>query len=206
MWAGLCPPPPTLFPGRDPYFCSFTAFVGGTAGYVENNTVTATGRDEDDNVVQALSQASVTVQAETPSIEATKTANPRLIESEGSTVTFTFTVSNTSGVSDVTIEELTDSTFGNLDGQGDCRVPQTLKPGESYRCSLSRGFAGDVGDVHVNQLVASGSSEDGKPVLASDVAAILFTETSEIPTVGRWGLGLMILLMGWLGFIRMRSQ
>lgn len=62
------------------------------------------------------------------------------------------------------------------------------------------------GSVHVNQFVASGAAEDGTAVAASDVAAVLFMAAEEVPTLGRWVLGLMILLLGSIGFVRMRNQ
>jgi hypothetical protein len=201
----LCPAPTKLLPGRDPYFCSFTAFVSGPAGYVENNTVVAIGRDEDDNAVEGRSQASVTVIAEKPSIIADKTVNPNIIETFDEPLTFTFTVTNTSRANAVTISSLSDSAFGDLDGQGDCTVPQTLQPGESYSCTLVTTLRGANGSVHVNQLVATGSSEDGAPVAASDVAAVLFLVAEGIPSLGRWGIGLMVLLLGYLGFARIRN-
>ena len=203
---GLCPQPPPLFPGRDPYYCSFTAFVGGLAGDVENNTVTASGKDDQDNDIQASNQASVTVTGETARIAALKTADPNVIETIDDTVTFTFTVFNVSRVTEVTLDSFNDSSFGDLDGQGDCSVPQTLAARESYSCTFNIKLNGRNGSVHVNQFVASGSSEDGAPVAASDVAAVLFMVAEGIPAVGRWGLGLIILLLGWLGFVRMRGQ
>ena len=202
---GLCPPPPKLFPGRDPYFCSFEAFVAGTEGFVENNTVTATARDEDDNVVEGSSQASVTVVGSTPTISATKTANPRIVENTDERIVFTFSITNTSRVDEVTIDAIEDSSFGDLNGKGDCSVPQVLQVGETYTCTYGVGLSGSDGDVHVNQFVATGSAEDGTPVGASDVAAVLFMGTREIPSLGRWGIGLMVLLLGYLGFARIRN-
>jgi hypothetical protein len=203
---GLCPPPPPLFPGRDPYFCSFEAFVAGPEGFVENNTVTASGRDESDNPVQGSNQASVTIVGSTPSISAMKTADPRIVEGIDETITYTFAVTNTSKVNVVTINELDDSAFGDLNGQGDCSVPQVLQVGETYSCTFSTKLNGRNGSVHVNQFVAIGSAEDGAPVAASDVAAVLFMVAEGIPSLGRWGIGLMILLLGSIGFVRMRGQ
>jgi len=202
---GLCPPLISLLPGGDPYYCSFTAFVGGLEGYVENNTVTASGKDDKDNVIQASSQASVTVTGENARIVAVKTADPNIIENLNDTVTFTFTVINISRVKEVTLETFDDSSFGDLDGQGDCSVPQVLQAKESYTCSLSTTLSGDDGQVHVNQFIATGTSGDGTPVAASAVAAVLFMGTNEIPMLGRWGLGLVILLLGLIGFVRVRN-
>jgi hypothetical protein len=203
---GLCPPPGALFPGRDPYYCLFTTFVAGPAGFVENNTVTAAGADNNGNKVQASSQASVTVIAERPSIEAVKTAQPNILRNSEEPVTFTFTVANTSRVARVILENFEDSSFGDLNGQGDCKAPQELDAGDSYTCSIEVFLTGINGDVHVNQFVVNGKSEDGKPVAASDVAAVVFAAYDEIPALGRWGLAVMILLLGWLGLTRIRGS
>ena len=201
---GLCPPLGDLLPGGAPYLCSFTAFVAGQEGFVENNTVTATGRDDDDSPVQGSNQASVNVTGETPSISASKTANPNIIENAAETVTFTFTVTNTSRVNEVTLNSIQDSAFGDLDGKGDCSVPQVLQVGDSYTCSFSTTLNGEDGEVHYNQFVVTGSAENGHPVAASDTAVVLFKATNEIPALGRWGLILMFLLLGWVGFTRRR--
>ena len=148
----------------------------------------------------------MSVTGETPTINATKTADPNIIENTAETVTFAFTVSNTSRVNAVTLDSLQDSSFGDLNGQGDCSVTQVLPAGDSYSCSFSTMLSGQNGEAHVNQFVVTGSSEDGNPVSASDVAVVLFMATNEIPALGRWGLGLMSLLLGWIGFTRRRSH
>ena len=144
----------------------------------------------------------MTVIGSPPSISATKTADPNIVEGVDETVTFTFTVTNTSKVDEVTIEELRDSSFGDLDGQGDCSVPQVLQAGETYSCTFGIKLKGPDGSVHVNQFIAAGVAEDGTAVAASDAAAVLFMVAEGIPSLGRWGLGLMILLLGWIGFVR----
>jgi hypothetical protein len=206
---GLCPPPGSLLPGGDSYRCEFTAFVGGPVGFRETNTVTASGRDDKGNPVQAIDQATVTVLDQRSSISASKSATPNVIPATGGTVTFSFTTTNTSRADGVVLDSLLDSVFGDLNGQGDCSVPQALDPGDTYTCSFNAQISGNAGDTHVNQFVVTGASDTGDPVTANAIAIVLFrefVEARDVTTLGRWGLGLLVLLLGLLGFIRGRTR
>ena len=50
---------------------------------------------------------------------------------------------------------------GDLDGQGDCEMPQELGPGESYTCSFTAEVEGNAGDVHTDTVTATGTDDDG---------------------------------------------
>ena len=54
---------------------------------------------------------------------------------DGST-RYDLTVSNTSPVESVVLRELTDIEHGDLNGRGDCSVPQVIPAGTAYRCSF----------------------------------------------------------------------
>ena len=202
---GLCPPPDSLLPAGDPYLCQFTVFVGGAAGFQETNTVTATGKDDNDNSVQASDQAFVTVLDQRASISVLKSATPEVIPAPGGNVTFSFTTTNTSRADTVILDTLLDSVFGDLNGQGDCSVPQPLEAGDSYTCSMDTQISGSAGEMHVNQIVVTGSSDNGDPVTANAIAIVSFTEPREITTLGSGALGVLILLLGMLGIIRIRN-
>ena len=168
----LCPPLTRLFPGRDPYRCTFTAYVGGPPGFEELNTVTAFAVDEDGDAVEDSAQASVVVLDVPPSIAANKTANPDIVPTQGDTVTFTFTTTNTSRIDSVTLDSLEDSAFGDLAGQGDCSVPQVLAPDEVYECSVDVFISGNDGETHVNEFRVAGTSDDGDPLAATAQAIV----------------------------------
>ena len=68
----------------------------------------------------------------------------------------------------MTIDSLSDSIHGDLDGQGDCSVPQTILPGDSYTCSFTVLVDGDETDV----VTASGVDDEGTPVSDSDDATV----------------------------------
>jgi hypothetical protein len=206
----LCPPPLPLFPGRDPYRCSFTAEVSGSGGYEERNTVTARGTDDDNVAVEASDEASVTVLDRPPSIAITKAAQPDQVFASGERVTFTVVVANTSASDTVTIDALVDSVYGDLDGQGDCAVPQALAAQATYSCRFEALVTGTAGETHLNQVTASGTSDDGDPVAAAAVATVDLLDDPpavyvDVPIFGKLGLALLALLLGWIGYARLRA-
>jgi uncharacterized repeat protein (TIGR01451 family) len=76
-----------------------------------------------------------------------KTADPTSVAEPGGSVTYTFVVNNTSAVDSVDIDTLDDSIYGDLNGQGDCSVPQTIAAGGSYSCSITVDVSGNAGDT-----------------------------------------------------------
>ena len=142
-----------------------------------------------------------------PSLLTTKTANPARVPVPGGLVAFTFTTTNTSDADVVTLDTLEDNIFGDLNGQGDCRVPQTLPPGASYSCEFTTTLSGALGETHLDEVLATGTSDDGEPVASRANAIVLFIAMiQEIPTIGQFGLGALILLTSWLGWRRLRSR
>jgi len=209
LTSGLCPPPPILFPGRDPYRCSFTAEVSGSGGYEERNTVIASGTDDDNVAVEASDEASVTVIDRPPAISITKQAQPKQVFASGEPVTFTIIVSNDSASDAITLDALVDSVYGDLDGQGDCAVPQSMPATTTYQCSFEAVVAGTAGETHLNEVTASGTSDDGDPVAATAVATVDLLDDSravyvDVPIFGKLGLALLALLLGWVGYARLR--
>jgi len=204
---GLCPAPSTLFPGGNPYRCEFTVFVGGEPGFEERNTVVAAATDSDGNVVEGNDQETVTVLGAPASIQTIKAANPTSVAADGGQVSFTFTVANTSSVDTVTIDTLVDNVFGDLNGQGDCTVPQVIPPGDAYSCVFTTTLAGVLGETHLDEVTASGESDDGEPVASRANAIVRFVAAIErIPALGQAGLGALVLMMAWLGWRRMRAR
>ncbi len=71
-----------------------------------------------------------------PRFRVFKTAEPTCLPEPGGPVTFTVTLVNDSH-ENVTIDSFVDVPYGNLNGQGTCRLPQTLTPnGGFYTCSF----------------------------------------------------------------------
>ena len=110
------------------------------------------------------------------SIRVTKSATPEELVEPGGEVVFTVVVENISTADTVTITGLTDDVYGDLNGQGDCSVPQELGPGESYECSFTAEVEGNAGEVHTDTVTATGSDDDGNPVEDADDATVTITE------------------------------
>jgi len=112
-----------------------------------------------------------------PEIDTDKRADPTSLPETGGSVEYTVKVTNT-GTVPVTLTVLTDNVFGDLDGKGDCSVPQTIAVGASYECSFTESLpAGDPGEVHVNKLcaVAENSLKETTGEVC-DIATVLFTD------------------------------
>ncbi len=172
---GDCSVPQTIAAGGS-YSCSITQFVAGDPGDVITNVLTVAGTDDDGNPAGGTDDADVTITDVPSSIEVIKTANPTSVAEPGGDVTYTFTVNNTSAVDAVTISSLTDSIYGDLNGQGDCSVPQTIAAGGSYSCSITKTVSGNADDVITNVLTVAGTDDDGNPVGGTDDATVTITD------------------------------
>ena len=109
-------------------------------------------------------------------IEVVKTASANELPEPGGPVTFTFTVSEATGLAAVVIESLSDSIYGDLDGQGDCAVPLMIEPGGSYTCAITVELTGNAGFVETNVVTASGRDQHGNPVSGSDDETVTITD------------------------------
>jgi len=179
---GSCATGGTIAANGGTYTCSFSQTVSGDAGDTHTNVVTAQAQDDEGNTASDTDDATVTVTDVTPSITVVKEANPTSVSEPGGSVTFSVQVTNNSVSSDpVTIDTLSDSIHGNLDGQGTCSVPQTIQPGDTYSCSFTATVSGDAGDSETDVVTASGTDDEGNPVSDSDDATVTVTNTP--PTV-----------------------
>ena len=110
-----------------------------------------------------------------PNIAVTKTAAPTNVNETGASVTFTVVVAN-NGMDPFTLNTLSDSEFGNLDGKGTCEVPQTIAVAGTYSCSFSETLRGEPTTAHVDTVTASGVDPEGNPDSASDDATVGFND------------------------------
>jgi cysteine-rich repeat protein len=172
---GTCAVPQVISPGGM-YTCQFTESVQGPGGTAETDVVTASGTDDDGNPLSDSDDATVTIRDIPSSIEVTKTANPVIVQAPGGPVDFTVVVVNTSSVNTVTIDTLGDSIHGNVAGQGDCTVPQTLAPAASYTCTFTATVDGPSGTTETDVVMASGTDDDGNPVSDDDDADVQIIE------------------------------
>ncbi|MCB1609563.1 MAG: hypothetical protein KDI71_21575, partial [Xanthomonadales bacterium] len=70
------------------------------------------------------------------------------------------------------INTLVDDIHGDLNGQGDCTVPQTIAAGASYSCAFSATVNGNAGDTETDTITAAGTDDDSNPISASGSATV----------------------------------
>ena len=172
---GSCSVPQTILASGS-YTCKFTGPVSGNPGTEHTDVVTASGVDDDGDPVGDTDDATVTIEDVPSSIELVKTASAGSVDEPGANVTFSFEVKNTSAVDAVNITSLTDTVYNDLNGKGDCAVPQVILAGESYACSFTTFVGGNAGDSHYNKATASGVDDDGSPVSADDDETVTITD------------------------------
>ena len=61
----------------------------------------------------------------------------------------------------VTMTGLVDSLHGDLDGQGDCSVPQTIAVDSSYTCAFTATVSGNAGYTETDTVTATAQDDDG---------------------------------------------
>jgi uncharacterized repeat protein (TIGR01451 family) len=112
------------------------------------------------------------------SISVSKSAEPGTIQEPGGPVTFSVTITNTSADVNVTIDNVVDDKFGDLDdsgGNGCFDVPINLNPGEKVNCTFSKTITGVGGTSHVNVVTVTGHDPAGHTLTASDDAKVDIT-------------------------------
>jgi len=189
---GTCSVPQTIAAGGS-YTCDFTATVSGNAGDSEMDVVTASGTEVTGAPVSDDDDATVDITDVQPVISVMKSASPTAVLEPGGDVTFTVVINNNSVPSDpVTINSLVDDVHGNLDGQGDCSVPQTIPAGGSYTCSFTATVSGNAGYIETDVATANGQDDEGNPVSNSDDATVTIVTDApppaSVPTTSQWGL------------------
>ncbi len=112
-------------------------------------------------------------------VDVTKTADPTSVQEPGGPVTFTVDVHNTSDRA-VTLASLTDSVYGDLNGQGNCATGGSIASGATYSCQFTKNITGDAGAQHVN--IATAVVTDGdEEAFDNDNATVNVTDA--LPTV-----------------------
>jgi hypothetical protein len=156
------------------YSCSFSVSLSSPTLADHTNTVTAQLDDDHGRTVTRLDSATVTFIDETVFITLSKTASPGSVPETGANVTFDFVVQNNRGEA-ITLTSLTDSAFGDLNGQGTCATGDTIPAGGSYSCSVTRLVSGIGQSQHINRAIAVADDNDGNTDAASSTATVVFT-------------------------------
>jgi uncharacterized repeat protein (TIGR01451 family) len=163
--------------------CTYTVTHTNAGTY--SNTATVVGKDDEGATASDSDDETVTVTDVPPEITVTKTADPTSVPETGGWVAFTFVVTNNS-VEAVTITSLSDSDFGTLAGDGDCKVGTVLGVGGSCTFSESHFIFGDFesGIDHVNVFTAHAKDNENNDTSDEDDATVDFTDsTADIAIV-----------------------
>lgn len=176
---GTCAAGSVLAPGGT-YTCSFPGTFTGNAGDSQTDVVTATAVDNDGTTATDTDDAVVTLTDVAPTITVDKTPSVSSVLEPGGPVTFTVTVTNTSGEV-LTLTSLVDDVFGSLAGLGTCATGGTLAVGGSYTCSFTGNVTGVGGTTHVNVVTATATDDDGTPAVDTDDATVLVEALPPIP-------------------------
>lgn len=141
------------------------------------NTVTVTGEDPIGTPTLPVTDTeSVDV---LPTALLTKTADPVVVPEEGGLVTFTVEIENTSGEI-LLLNELSDSIFGDLNGQGSCTLPQSIEAGAVYVCRFARPLAGTFDNPHIDTATATLTDDEGNVVMPAADAQVDFDPAGSI--------------------------
>jgi uncharacterized repeat protein (TIGR01451 family) len=185
---GSCDAPQTIQPGNT-YTCKFTRTIGGNAGDVKTDVVTASGHDDDDHEVRDSDDATVKITDVPSAIVVEKTATPTSIPAPGGQVTFTMAVKNTSTVDVLTIDKLDDNVYGDLAGKGSCGdlIGKVLQPddhtaggADEATCSFAGPVTGSGGTTHTDVVTVTGHDDDGQTPTAHDDATVTITPLIDL--------------------------
>ncbi|MCG8460012.1 MAG: GEVED domain-containing protein, partial [Holophagales bacterium] len=180
---GTCSIPQTLAAG-EAYQCQYSALVSGNGGESKVSSVSVTVSDDEGNNAQASGSAAVTVLDVMPSMRVTYQVSPDTVEEPGGEVAFTVRVANGGIASDpLTLLSLGDDSFGDLNGQGSCAIPQVLSPGAFYECTFPRAISGVAGDNKTSTVTAASTDDEANTVQTSAAATvtILGTDFGDAP-------------------------
>src|SRR5262249_30249704 len=113
-----------------------------------------------------------------------KSVSPKMVQENGlgnQTVTYTFTVTNTSAASTdpVTIQSLSDNVLGALAGSGTCGVGTTLAPGASCTFTVTTTVPSQAdGTTLTNTFTATGKDDENNSTSASASATVYYVGAS----------------------------
>ncbi len=166
--------------------CTFThtTTLKGAAGSKHTNVATVVVKDKGGAPATDTDDETVTFTDVHPAVTVDKVANPTSVPESGADVKFTFTVKNTSDVK-VTVDSLTDSVFGTLAGDDDCKVGTVLEPGKSCTFEETRRISGKPGEAHVNVFTAVVTDAEGNKAKDDDDAKVDFTDVKPDVSISK---------------------
>ena len=155
------------------------------------NTATAKARSSNGESLVSNQDTAIVAVSQRPALLLEKNADPRVVDSAGQEVTYTFTVTNTGNqtIKDIDITEVSFTGHGDL-SEVDCPHSATpLAPGSSTTCTATYVIAdedeADGRDI-INRAYATGVYNDSDPVESNHATemlawdpALLLTKTAD---------------------------
>ncbi len=179
-----CELPQNIGVGKS-FSCSFETDIRGNAGEAKSRKISVAGVDDDGKPISGQQEVSVSLDDVASNVAVAVTPSVDTIAEPGGEVSFAIDVRNSSEVDSITVSELTDTTFGKLDGLGDCELPQTLAAGDSYKCSIAGSVRGEPGQERSNTVEVTATDDDGVVVASSAVASITFSDVASSVAVSK---------------------
>lgn len=183
--ANTCPGLSLAIPAGEVRSCSYEVTVSLQPPAL-TNVITALVVNGGNKQLTVTDEALVSVADFSP-LEVALTADPASLIAPGGTVNVTAQVTNNTST-DLTLDALSDSIIGNLNGKGNCQVPRVIAGNGSYSCTYPVTISGrQPGDVVTHTVTAVADSEE-----ATDSVAVPITSSSQVrvllPTVSSLGV------------------
>ena len=151
--------------------CAFSDDISGLGGTTFTNKITAVGEDNLSRSVTVSQTGTVTIQDVLPTIEMNSIPEVSTINEPAEIVTYTLTIVNKS-IEPVTLINLTDDEFGDLNGAGDCSTGEAIPVGGTYACKFSGMAGGNAGTTFTNTTTATAADDETSTTSAASTASV----------------------------------
>ena len=161
------------------YQCKFTTDVSNSPGiYVFDVKTIATVKGDPAYSVSGSGETEI----EIFEIISTTLTTKKPKYATGSLINLTMTIRNLSESSSLDILTLEDADLGDvtLNGNGNCLLPQTLQPGESYSCYYQQTVTAEAGEIQPYILNVAGETDGNPPIPILDEARVTITAVQPI--------------------------
>ena len=167
---------PILAKDGGSFSCSFSYLINESTGE-HSYTVSAAAEAAENAAVEASATAVVTL-FDVIGLTLTPEANKAV---SGGSVNLTAVVHNVDENWTVSVLSLEDADIGDVQPYGDCSLPQTLLPGQSYSCSYEQKVSAAPGDEQVYNLSVTAEAVSDPPVaLSAKASAGVLSAAPEI--------------------------
>ncbi|MEP1595125.1 MAG: SdrD B-like domain-containing protein, partial [Halieaceae bacterium] len=142
---------------------SYEVQITDTAGALGNKVLTTTAEQLSIELALGENYTLADFGYAMAAIEVVKEGDRKVFLEPGGDVTFTVTTRNI-GYIDVTLTNLIDDRFGDLNGQGSCATPLRVPARSSVACQFIGNVSGSAGDLHTNTISATATDDAGNGI------------------------------------------